>query len=194
MLVVENAATFHTLATLAPADSPLGFVAYGGGNAFPATVEFVRDLPDVAHHGGPITDIRYFGDLDMEGLDVARRAAETRAPRRARLPPVLPAVGLYARLFRVGVPQSDAPVAPAKAEALVEWLPVTLREVAFRTLVDGGRLRAGGRRHGPACGRSDLHSWASLGPRAPLALTNPGLHVAARPSDGTCRWRRRHRS
>ena len=178
VLVVENAATFRTLATLAPADSPLGFVAYGGGNAFPATVEFVRDLPDVAHHGGPITDIRYFGDLDMEGLDVARRAAE--AARLAGLSPILPAVGLYARMFRAGVPQPDTPVAPAKAEALVEWLPVTLRDAAYRVLVGGGRLAQEAVGTDLLANDPAWSTWASLGPRLPLAPPSPDT-LAARP-------------
>jgi Uncharacterized protein conserved in bacteria C-term(DUF2220) len=173
LLVVENAATFRSLANLAPSDSPLGFVAYGGGNAFPASVEFVRDLPTLASHGGPITDIRYFGDLDAEGLDIARRAADT--ARRASLPDVLPAVGLYARLLRSGVPQTDAPVSAERAETLVEWLPGTLRAEAYGHLVEGRRLAQ------EAVGTDLLTTdptwpaWVSLGPRVPLSAVTADL-------------------
>jgi hypothetical protein len=166
LLVVENAATFFSLANLAPADSPIGFVAYGGGNAFPATVEFIRDLPALANHGGPITDVRYFGDLDAEGLDVARRADE--AARRADLPAVLPAVGLYARLLRAGPAQADAPVAPERATSLVEWLPATLRADAFRHLVEGHRLAQEAVGTDLLTADPTWTTWASLGPRLPL--------------------------
>ena len=173
LLVVENAATFFSLANLAPADSPIGFVAYGGGNAFPATVEFIRDLPALANHGGLITDVRYFGDLDAEGLDVARRADE--AARRADLPAVLPVVGLYARLLRAGPTQADAQVAPDRAAGLVEWLPVSLRREAYGHLVEGRRLAQ------EAVGTDLLASdpswttWASLGPRVALGPVNADL-------------------
>ncbi len=173
LLVVENAATFFSLANLAPADSPIGFVAYGGGNAFPATVEFIRDLPALANHGGPITDVRYFGDLDAEGLDVARRADE--AARRADLPAALPAVGLYARLLRAGPPQADAPVAPERATSLVEWLPATLRADAFRHLVEGHRLAQEAVGTDLLTADPTWTTWASLGPRLPLGEASTDL-------------------
>jgi hypothetical protein len=173
LLVVENAATFFSLANLAPADSPIGFVAYGGGNAFPATVEFIRDLPALANHGGPITDVRYFGDLDAEGLDVARRADE--AARRADLPAVLPAVGLYARLLRAGPAQADASVAPERARSLVEWLPATLRADAFRHLVEGHRLAQEAVGTDLLTADPTWTTWASLGPRLPLGEASTDL-------------------
>jgi hypothetical protein len=184
LLVVENAATFRSLANLAPADSPLGFVAYGGGNAFPATVEFIRDLPSLAHHGGPITDVRYFGDLDAEGLEVARRADAS--ARRAGLPDVLPAVGLYALLLRSGIAQADEPVLAPRAATLVEWLPEALRAEAYLHLVEGRRLAQ------EAVGTDLLatdptwSAWASLGPRMPFApeLVRREGKAAATPAAG----------
>lgn len=173
LLVVENAATFFSLANLAPADSPLGFVAYGGGNAFPATVEFIRDLPALANHGGPITDVRYFGDLDAEGLDVARRADD--AARRADLPAVLPAVGLYARLLRAGTAQADAQVAPERATSLVEWLPTTLRADTFRHLAEGHRLAQEAVGTDVLTADPTWATWASLGPRLPLGEASTDL-------------------
>ncbi len=185
LLVVENAATYFSFASLAPADSPLGFVAYGGGNAFPATVEFIRDLPGLANHGGPITDVRYFGDLDAEGLDVARRADE--AVRRAGLPEVVPAVGLYARLLRAGTAQADAPVAPDRATSLVEWLPATLRAEAYRHLVEGRRLAQEAVGTDLLAADPAWTTWASLGPRLPLGETNTDLVRPRAPRGETSR-------
>lgn len=174
LLVVENAATFRTLADLAPPDSPVGLIGYGGGNAFPAAVEFICDLPDIAHHGGPITDIRYFGDLDAEGLEIARRAADV--AKSAGLPAIRPAVGLYARLLRAGISQPDEPVAEPRAAALVEWLPPSLRSAACRLLVEGRRLAQEAVGTDVLSADPTWSAWASLGPRPPRAAprADPG--------------------
>lgn len=179
LLVVENAATFHSLANLAPTDSPLGFVAYGGGNAFPASVEFVRDLPTIANRDGPITDIRYFGDLDVKGLDIARRAAE--AAKQIGLPPILPAIGLYARLFRLGTPQAAVPVPDIDAEGLVAWLPAALRAAAHQHLVAGRRLAQEAVGTDLLAADPTWSTWADLGPRVPLSAAAADLLRPAPP-------------
>lgn len=161
VLAVENAATFHSLTNLVRSTSPVGFVVYGGGNAFAASVEFIRDLPTVSGHGGPITAIRYFGDLDSKGLDIARSAADT--ARRTGLPDILPAVGLYERLVRTGVRQVDGPVHPARAAVQAEWLPESVRGQVFRLLIDGFRIAQESVGTDQLADDSKWLSWESLG-------------------------------
>jgi hypothetical protein len=74
----------------------IGFVAYGAGRQFEASVEFVRELPR------PITAISYFGDPDDPGLSIALNAA--RNAERAGLPPITPAEQLYSLLLEHGRP------------------------------------------------------------------------------------------
>lgn len=188
LLVVENAATFDTLRKLAPAGSPLGFVAFGAGSAFSAAVEYVTELG--------ATDIRYFGDLDEEGLDIARRAAET--ANLAELPEVRPAVGLYARLLAHGRVTQVAPVDATRATALVDWLPASLRTPAYDRLVAGERLEQEAVGTDLLTDDPSWAEWASLGPRAggqigrvdanlhrPVGPRGPVTAAAAEPIDET---------
>lgn len=161
LLVSENGATFRTLSRLAPTDGPVGLVAFGGGHAFPAAVEFIAELPRLARHPG-IRAIRYFGDLDEDGLEVAIRATD--AARRAGLPPIAPAVGLYARLLRWGTAEAVRAVDPARAATLVEWLPKRLASGAFDRLTAGERLAQEAVSTDRLTGDSDWCSWPNLGP------------------------------
>lgn len=168
ILVVENAATFHTLRILAPAGSPLGFVAFGAAYAFPPAVEYVTELG--------ASDIRYFGDLDEDGLEIARRAAETAAS--LDLPAVRPAVGLYARLLGHGRPTTVPEVDAARASRLVEWLPATLRAQAYQRLVDGERLEQEAIGVNVLADDPTWADWSSLGPRAgeQIGRVDPAAH------------------
>lgn len=87
---------------------------------------------------GPIREIRYFGDLDEDGLRIPRNASQAAA--ELGLPPVLPAVGLYRRLFDHGLPQDRTPVTPIIAAELSSWLPDKLAERAAACLGAGQRL------------------------------------------------------
>ena len=119
-----------------PADSPIGIVAWGGGGLFRSTVEGVADL--AAAVGCKITAIRYFGDLDLEGLRIPIAASAT--AERAGLPPVRPAVGLYAQLLRAGRPDPTPAVPPEVATELATWLGPSLGPAAAELLASGHRL------------------------------------------------------
>lgn len=136
ILVAENAATFDSLSATLPADSPVGIVAWGGGGLFRSTVEEVADLARVL--GREITAIRYFGDLDLEGLRIPIAASAT--AERAGLPPVRPAVGLYARLLRAGRPEDAPAIAPEVAGELASWLGRALAPQAAAILESGTRI------------------------------------------------------
>jgi hypothetical protein len=137
LLVVENAAAFDSIAATIPDGSPIGIVAWGGGGLFRSTVEWVAELPVITARK-EIAAIRYFGDLDVEGLRIP--IAASASAERAGLLPVRPAVGLYARLLAVGRPQPTTPVLPETAAELTAWLGPTLASAATALLVSGHRL------------------------------------------------------
>jgi hypothetical protein len=136
ILVAENAATFDSLAAALPADSPVGIVAWGGGGLFRSTVEGIADLADIT--GREIGAIRYFGDLDVEGLRIP--VAASALAERTGLPPVRPAIGLYARLLRAGRPEPTTQVSPEVAAELAAWLGTSLAPAAAAVLAGGRRL------------------------------------------------------
>jgi hypothetical protein len=115
LLVVENDNTFHSLrSALTKTPGPVGQLAWGAGGAFEASVRSVPELPGVS-------EIRYFGDLDADGLRIPRNAATTALTEG--LPPVLPAIGLYRRLLTTGIQQTGQPTLETiPAGELAAWL------------------------------------------------------------------------
>ncbi len=115
LLVVENDNTFHSISTVLRDDpGTVGYVAWGAGGAFEASVRSAGDLPGIER-------VRYFGDIDMAGLRIPRNAADTAG--RESLPPVTPAVELYEALLATSVRQhGQSPVPTESADALSAWL------------------------------------------------------------------------
>lgn len=178
-LVAENSATYRTLVeVVAGRDTPIGLVAFGAGNGFVRSVEFFAELVESGRLDGPILEIRYFGDLDAEGLRIPANASRTAGD--LGLPLIRPAIGLYRRLLDHGRPAADEPVDPTVAAALVAWLPDELAARASSLLVHGERLAQ------EAVGRdllADDHAWATLdelgrgGGARPTLLPDPELPV-----------------
>jgi hypothetical protein len=115
LLVVENDNTFHSVSTVLR-DEPgaVGYVAWGAGGAFEASVRSAADLPGIEL-------VRYFGDIDAAGLRIPRNAADTAI--RESLPPVTPAVELYRALLATTVRQHGQSLVPAdSAGTLSSWL------------------------------------------------------------------------
>lgn len=137
-LVIENSATYRSIVDAIPADSAVGVVAFGFGNGFLGSVEFFIELAESGHLDGPISQIRYFGDLDEDGLRIPRSASK--AAVELGLPPIKPAIGLYRRLLDHGVPQVRPPVDASAATKLASWLPEELADRAAAHLVAGRRL------------------------------------------------------
>jgi hypothetical protein len=68
-----------------------------------------------------VTEIRYFGDLDYDGLRIPANACAT--VRAEGLPPLLPAVTLYRQLLATQVRQDGQPqVDEAARQPLTDWL------------------------------------------------------------------------
>ncbi|QSE87853.1 hypothetical protein JWS13_04125 (plasmid) [Rhodococcus pseudokoreensis] len=120
LLVVENDNTFHSIRAALQGQvnesswGTVGYVAWGAGGAFEASVRSTGDVQG-------ITRVRYFGDIDIDGLRIPRSAAATAA--REGLPPVLPAYALYQMLLDTDVRQQHRShvIAPVAAE-VAAWL------------------------------------------------------------------------
>jgi hypothetical protein len=114
-LVVENAATYHSIArALSGAGGSVDLVAYGGGNAFTKTVAGLAEAD-----AGPVNQILYFGDLDEAGIAIPMRASTEAS--RFHLPPPIPALELYDLLLAHGRPESVTPAVPIRAHELASW-------------------------------------------------------------------------
>jgi hypothetical protein len=116
LLVAENADTFATLLECVRRDPhDIGWLAWGAGGAFEASVRSAGDLDPA------VTEIRYFGDLDYDGLRIPANACAT--ARAEGLPPLLPAVTLYRQLLATQVRQAGQPhVDEAARQPLTGWL------------------------------------------------------------------------
>lgn len=152
LLVLENSTTYATLAALLRDDpGPVGHVAWGGGRAFEASVAGVSEIPGV-------TTIRYYGDLDPDGLSIPARAGAAAADDG--LPEVLPAEGLYQVMLSRPPQDGGPPPGGQRAETLTSWLPESLRDAAAALLTAGHRIpqEATGRRllHGTGQWRAGL--------------------------------------
>lgn len=149
VLVIENSDTFTTISTLLAEDrGRVGYVAFGGGHAFEASITRIAKLKGV-------TDIAYYGDLDDDGLTIPQRA--NAAGTASGLPPIRPALGLYRLLLRQDI-QGPAPkrVDPLTAERRASWLPDPLRYPTIKILTTGNRMAQ--EATGTALLRQD-HSW-----------------------------------
>lgn len=96
MLVVENHHTYVSLCRTMPGDSEVGVVVYGAGAHFRASVTYLADLQTRPRR------VFYFGDLDVDGLDIPVRAS--RLATDAGLPTIEPAAVLYRLLLAHGRP------------------------------------------------------------------------------------------
>ncbi|MET7481962.1 hypothetical protein [Streptomyces sp. NPDC005538] len=126
LLVVENSATYTSLVRRLRElehQHRIGCVAWGVGRSFTASVRSIG-----THHRSdgqtatPFTEIRYFGDLDVSGLEIPVKAAQAAAD--LDLPPVRPTDVLYRDLITVGnpLPGKERSRTRAEAKALVKWL------------------------------------------------------------------------
>lgn len=132
LLVVENSATWWSIVKALPSRHNVGHIAWGLGASFMASIRSITDNHEIRR-------IRYFGDVDLSGLripDSARRTALTEG-----LPPVSPAVNLYAELFAIGRSwrAADRAVNESRARQLAKWLPAENHDDATRLLT--GRRR-----------------------------------------------------
>ncbi|MEU1281577.1 hypothetical protein [Streptomyces sp. NPDC005805] len=126
LLVVENSATYTSLVRRLREvghQHRIACVAWGVGRSFTASVRSIG-----SHHGAgghattPFREIRYFGDLDVSGLEIPLKAMH--AAVDSGLPPVRPTRVLYRDLVAVGtpLPGKERSRTREEAKALVKWL------------------------------------------------------------------------
>ncbi|GAY07793.1 Wadjet anti-phage system protein JetD domain-containing protein [Pseudonocardia sp. N23] len=127
-LVVENVATWESLADALPDDGTVGQVVWGMGNQLGVVLEALAEEPP--------EQLSYFGDLDAGGLEIARRGEMT--AEALGLPALNPST-LYAWLLDEGEPQPARPFLGDVAE-LTAWLPDGLRGAAADLLRSDTRL------------------------------------------------------
>lgn len=97
IIVIENAATWHSYRQWNLERHLFSGVVYGCGNRF---VDSVSSLTDVfAALGGP-RQVFYFGDLDPRGLSIPHQAAAY--ARQSGLPAIEPHLWSYRQLFVLG--------------------------------------------------------------------------------------------
>jgi hypothetical protein len=134
LIIVENVATWHSYCRWDEAAPQFSAVVYGAGNRFIDGVVFIQDI---YREIGGVRPIRYFGDLDANGLNIPlsanKRAAEI------GLPDIEPHRESYRWLLEL----SDATVAETGADLLeksaCEWLQ-DLAEGAWAILSANRRI------------------------------------------------------
>jgi Uncharacterized protein conserved in bacteria C-term(DUF2220) len=133
VLVVENHHTFVSLCRALPHDGNVGVVVYGAGAHFKGSVTYLADLRTRPRR------VLYFGDLDIDGLDIPVHASVLAAT--AGLPAVEPAAVLYRLLLDHGRPAPvENPPSRYRVRKLTPWLLDDVRTAAAAMLVDGKRL------------------------------------------------------
>ncbi len=95
VIVLENAATWHSYDRWNQALPQFSAVVYGGGNRFADAVGFLSEI--FRELGGP-RRVVYFGDLDSAGLRIPRRASER--AQGLGLPPIEPHFWSYRELLK----------------------------------------------------------------------------------------------
>jgi len=131
-LIIENHQTYHSMLNTPTAIPDVGLLVYGAGNHITGSVGYFADIEP------RVTAIRYFGDIDLEGLEIPRRASYVAQP--IGLPAVEPAAALYHLLLRVGRTAKADPVSCATATSAAKWLPEDLRGEVVEMLVSGRRM------------------------------------------------------
>lgn len=133
LLVVENQATFMTCRDLLRDEPghPYAAVVFGAGRAAGTTIGYLTELPF------PVTAVDYFGDLDIDGLEMA--AACVDAAKDCGVD-----AGLHGPLYRLLSRQHPTPAKAAASSARVaRVLPLLepdLCDHVERLLISGRRV------------------------------------------------------
>jgi hypothetical protein len=117
VIVIENAATWHSYCRWNAERKLFSAVVYGCGNRF---VDGIRSLRDIfAVLGGP-RRVLYFGDLDPQGLLIPQEAS-ARA-QAASLPAVEPHLWSYRGLLEIGAGRGQPWEGEPPSSMLCDWL------------------------------------------------------------------------
>lgn len=134
LLVLENSTTWWSIVNALPApdEHRVSYVAWGLGGGFTRSVESIAER----HR---ISEVRYFGDLDLSGVRIPFQAAS--AARTRGLPAVVPATRLYDALLALGRPAPSRESASMdRAGPYLEWLAPEHRDPVAGLLSTNTRL------------------------------------------------------
>ncbi len=134
VIVIENAATWHSYCRWNVERKMFSAVVYGDGNRFVDGIRYLRDL--FSELGGP-RRVLYFGDLDPQGLVIPQEAS-ARA-QAAGLPAVEPHLWSYRQLLALGAGRSQPWEGEPPSSTLCDWLE-TCAEQARQLFAAGHRL------------------------------------------------------
>ena len=134
LIVIENAATWHSYCRWNEARRFFGAVVYGCGNRFMDSTAFLADIFDAL--GGPRC-VLYFGDLDPQGLLIPQVASER--ARAAGLPAIEPHLWSYRCLLRLGEGRGQPSEGEPPSPSLFDWLG-DCGESARKLVLAGQRL------------------------------------------------------
>jgi hypothetical protein len=116
ILIIENAATWHSYSRWNAQAQQYSAVVYGRGNCF---AESVQHLAHILSEFSPRQRIFYFGDLDPQGLRIPIQASLKAI--HIGLPPVEPDLLSYKHLIATGKPVLFETLEPASADEF-DWL------------------------------------------------------------------------
>jgi hypothetical protein len=117
VIVIENAATWHSYCRWNAERNLFSAVMYGCGNRF---VDGFRFMPDIFRELGGLRRILYFGDLDPRGLEIPQEASVL--AQSLGLPPVEPHLWSYRQLLKLGTGQGQPYDGDAASPELFDWL------------------------------------------------------------------------
>lgn len=117
LIVIENAATWHSYCRWNAEHKLFSGVLYGDGNRFP---DGVRYLPDIFDELGGPRPVFYFGDLDPQGLVIPQEALGR--AKAAGLPVPKPHIWSYRQLLLQGAGRGQPWEGQPPSSTLCDWL------------------------------------------------------------------------
>lgn len=117
LIVIENAATWHTYCRWNSEQKIFSAVIYGCGNRFADGVRYLGDI--FAEFGGP-RRILYFGDLDPQGLLIPQEASNR--AQAAGWPAIEAHQWSYRQLLKLGAGRGQPWEGEPASSTLCDWL------------------------------------------------------------------------
>lgn len=134
LIVLENAATWHSYCRWNGERKLFSAVLYGCGNRF---VDGVRYLGDIFTELGGVRPVLYFGDLDPQGLLIPQEASNRL--QSLGLSAIEPHLWSYRKLFSLGAGREQPWDTEIVTPTLCDWL-VDCAEPARRLFASGRRI------------------------------------------------------
>lgn len=134
VIVLENAATWHSYCRWNAERKLFSAILYGCGNRF---VDGVRYFEDIFTELGGTRRVFYFGDLDLQGLLIPQEASNR--SQSLGLPAVEPHLWSYRKLISLGIGREQPWESEIVAPTICDWL-VDCAEPARQLFASGKRI------------------------------------------------------